>query len=73
MLFLHPIRTCHYDDMSQTACSDDNGDSDRLQEFMDRVRERNLREGNILTEEEAMELAISSPAESPTGAPSLDV
>lgn len=49
--------------MSQTARSDDNRDSDRLQELMERVRERNLREGKILTEDEAMELAIRAQRE----------
>ena len=55
--------TCHHDRMSETARSDNRPDPGRLRDLMERVRERNLREGNMLTEEEAMELALRAQQE----------
>ena len=55
--------TCHHDRMSETARGDNRPDPGRLRDLMERVRERNLREGNMLTEEEAMELALRAQQE----------
>ena len=49
--------------MSETARSDDAPEGDGLRDLMDRVRERNLSEGNLLTEEEALELTLRAQQE----------
>jgi hypothetical protein len=49
--------------MSETARSDNAPEGDRLRDLMDRVRERNLSEGNILTEGEPLELTLRAQQE----------